>query len=322
MAHEALMEGWQRFTQWRKENRELRRLIDRVEDAFQEWMKNQQDENLMMGGLLSQVRKQWQELEPNLLPSVAAFYQLSIEVHNRQIEEITSSQRIKDDFLAVVSHELRTPLISILGWISLLRNRKLGEATTAHAFETIDRNAKHQALLIDNLIHISNLKARRLKLKQQEFNLTHLVNRTIESVRPKVEAKNLALNVCVNLHNSRIINDHVHLQQILFNLLSNAIKFTHLGIVSVEIYEFSLDEIVIMVKDTGIGIPETELQNVFEQFQQVDMTTYRRYGGLGLGLAITSHLVRMMQGTITVESKLGEGSAFRVQLPRRVSPGM
>ena len=338
LAHEALMEGWQRFDEWRKENREIRRLIDRVEDAFQEWMKNQQDENLMMGGLLSQVRKQWQELEPNLLPSVVAFCQRSIETEltHEQTRELLireqaarakaeTANRNKDGLIAIWSHELRSPLNSILGWVKTLRTRKLDAKTFERALETIERNARLQAQLVENTFDIANISKileARFILCFKEFDLAEVVKKTIEDVSVLAEAKNLALSVYVDLSNPCIVNDSICLQQVLWDLLYHAIKFTKLGYVSVDIYEFSPDKVVIMVKDTGISISTTELVNIFDLFWRGEQTVTDSYNRLDVGLPITRHLVELMQGTISVQTKLGEGLTFQIELPRRVSPGM
>ena len=139
---------------------------------------------------------------------------------------------------------------------------------------------------------------------------------TIAEIRPLAEQKQLPLNVHAQLENPLIVNDTTRLRQVLVNLLSNAIKFTETGSVFVRVSELSPMHLVLSVKDTGIGIAEAEIEHIFEEFRQLDQSLAKKYPGTGLGLAITKSLVHMMKGTITVESQVGVGSTFRVELPR------
>lgn len=188
--------------------------------------------------------------------------------------------------------------------------------------ERIIKSGKHLLALIESILDFSKLESDKLELKLQEFNLVELVTATTEELRLLAEQKNLALVVHSNLENPRIINDSVRLRQVLVNLISNAIKFTETGGVFVEVQQLNHNRVVLMVKDTGIGIPESELTNIFREFWQVDRSTTRKHGGVGLGLAIVEKLVRLMNGTITVNSNLGEGSTFRLELPRQICPGL
>lgn len=238
----------------------------------------------------------------------------AIQLQNMQLQEVA---RIRTQIMSVLSHELRTPMNSILGFSQLLLRRyyHLFPPEIRDMVERIIKSGKHLLALIESILDFSKLESDRLELKLQEFNLVELVTATTEELRLLAEQKNLALVVHSNLENPRIINDSVRLQQVLVNLISNAIKFTETGGVFVEVQQINHNRVVLMVKDTGIGIPESELTNIFREFWQVDRSTTRKQGGVGLGLAIVEKLVRLMKGTITVNSNLGQGSTFRVELP-------
>ncbi|WP_017318278.1 PAS domain-containing sensor histidine kinase [Mastigocladopsis repens] len=242
----------------------------------------------------------------------------AIQLQNMQLQEVA---RIKTQIMSVLSHELRTPLNSILGFSQLLLRRyyHLFPPELRDMVERIANSGKHLLALIETILDFSRLETDRLELKLQELNIVELVTATTEELRCLAEQKNLTLVLHSNLQNPRIINDPIRLQQVLVNLVSNAIKFTDTGGVFVEVQQLNHNRVALMVKDTGIGIPESELTNIFGEFWQVDRSTTRKHGGVGLGLAIVDKLVRLMRGTITVESKLGEGSTFRVELPREVS---
>jgi signal transduction histidine kinase len=184
--------------------------------------------------------------------------------------------------------------------------------------ERIIKSGKQLLALIESILDFSKLDSDKLELKLQELNLVELVTATTEELRLLAEQKNLTLVLHSNLENPRITNDSVRLQQVLVNLISNAIKFTDSGGVFVEVQPLNHNRVVLMVKDTGVGIPESELTNIFQEFWQVDRSTTRKHGGVGLGLAIVEKLVRLMKGRITVNSNLGQGSTFRVELPRQI----
>jgi PAS domain S-box-containing protein len=242
----------------------------------------------------------------------------SIQLQNLELQE---SVRIKTHMMAVVSHELRTPLNSILGFSQLLLRRyyNLFVPELRDMIERIIRSGKHLLTLVENMLDFSRLERDKLELNPQEFNLVELVTATTEELRCLAEQKNLTLILHANIENPRILNDSVRLRQVLVNLLSNAIKFTDTGGVIVEVQQLNQDKVMLMVKDTGIGIPESQLTNIFQEFWQADKSTTRKQGGIGLGLAIADKLVRLMHGTITVESNLGAGSTFRIELPRQIS---
>jgi signal transduction histidine kinase len=209
---------------------------------------------------------------------------------------------------------------AVIGFAQVLLRQRTATLTTQQVdmVERILNNGKNLLALINDILDLSKIEAGRLEFKREEFNLTELVLTTIAELRPLAEQKQLPLEVHAKLDNPIVVNDSTRLRQVLINLLSNAIKFTETGSVEVRVSEISPIQLVISVKDTGIGIAESDLEHIFEEFRQVDQGTTRKHGGTGLGLAITKSLVHMMQGKITVESKLGQGSTFRVELPRQV----
>jgi len=240
-----------------------------------------------------------------------------IEQQNLQLVE---AARLKSQFLATMSHELRTPMNAVIGFAQVLLRQRTARlcASQVDMVERILNNGKNLLALINDILDLSKIEAGRLELKLEEVNFTQLVVATISELRPLAEQKQLLLKVNAELDDPKVINDSTRLRQVLVNLISNAIKFTETGSVEVRVSELSSNRVLLSVKDTGIGIAEAELEHIFEEFRQVDQTTTRKHGGTGLGLAITKSLVNMMQGIITVESKLGQGSTFCVQLPRQV----
>lgn len=232
----------------------------------------------------------------------------------RREAEIAS--RLRDEFLATVSHELRAPLNSILGWARMMEKGTLDEKTTGKAVKTIVRNAESQNRLIEDLLDVSRIISGKMRLEIINIKPIIFVEAALETVRPAAEAKNITLEVIEDSMVSHISGDHNRLQQVMWNLLSNAIKFTpNGGKVTVEINR-TKDNVEIKVTDTGIGIPGEFLPHVFDRFRQADASSIRKFGGLGLGLAIVRHITEMHGGNVTVESA-GEdqGSTFTVTLP-------
>jgi PAS domain S-box-containing protein len=238
-----------------------------------------------------------------------------IQIQNLKLQEVSL---FKSQMLAVISHELRTPMNIILGFSQLLLRRyyHLLPPEIREMVEKIVQSGKHLLTLIEDILDFCKLETNKIELNLQEFNVVELVTRILEEMKPLAERKNLTLILHSTLKNPNIINDRDRLQQVIINLVNNAIKFTETGGVFVEIQQVNGDRLILMVKDTGLGIPETEIAHIFTEFWQVDKSTTRKHGGVGLGLAIADKLVRLMKGTITVESTLGEGSTFRVELPR------
>ncbi|OLP17771.1 hypothetical protein BST81_15585 [Leptolyngbya sp. 'hensonii'] len=229
---------------------------------------------------------------------------------------------LKSQFLATLSHEIRTPLHAMIGFSQvLLRPGK--ETLSPQQRSMLGRilsNGKQLLEMLNNILDFSKMEAGWLEIKPQPFNVIQVVHRTISGLRSLAVRKNLDLRLKIQVQNPQITNDPNRLRQVLENLLSNAIKFTDAGWVSIEIAEFAPEWIAITIRDTGIGIAPSHLQQIFEPFRQADQTITRRYAGAGLGLAVSDALTQMMQGRITVESELGQGSAFRIELPRQIVP--
>ncbi|AFZ30628.1 multi-sensor hybrid histidine kinase [Gloeocapsa sp. PCC 7428] len=231
-------------------------------------------------------------------------------------EQAEAANRIKDEFLAVLSHELRSPLNPILGWSKLLQKGNLNPAKTKTALATIERNAQLQAQLIDDLLDIARILRGKLSLNEAAVDLGVVISSALETVRLAAEAK--ALHVKVNLPTQvrTAMGDAGRLQQVVWNLLSNAVKFTPQGGQITVALTQSESYAQIQVTDTGKGIHPDFLPYVFEHFRQEDGATTRKFGGLGLGLAIARQIVELHGGTIAVESAgEGQGATFTVQLP-------
>jgi signal transduction histidine kinase/AmiR/NasT family two-component response regulator len=230
-------------------------------------------------------------------------------------QEAEAANRMKDEFLATLSHELRTPLNSVLGWARLLRTRSFDEATTARALETIERNAKSQAQLIEDILDVSRIIRGKLHLNLRPIRLAPVIEAAIDSVRPSAEAKSIQLEALLDPLVDLVAGDPDRLQQIVWNLLTNAIKFTPEG-GKIEVRSLRVgSHAQIQVSDTGIGISPEFLPYVFDRFRQADSTTTRSHSGLGLGLAIVRHLVELHGGSVYADSAgEGQGSTFTVQL--------
>jgi PAS domain S-box-containing protein len=228
------------------------------------------------------------------------------------------ANRMKDEFLATVSHELRTPLNAILGWTQMLKNGIVGFEQLPKAIETIERNSRSQAQLVEDLLDVTRIVSGKLRLNVKPVELSSIVETAIDTVRPAAEARSVEIEKHFDEHPALVSGDAERLQQIVWNLLSNAIKFTPKGgrvRVSLERAE---DAAQITVADTGKGIEPEFLPYVFERFRQADGTTTRKQGGLGLGLAIVKHLVELHGGEISAESEgAGKGAVFTVRLPLR-----
>ncbi len=224
--------------------------------------------------------------------------------------------RLKDEFLATVSHELRTPLNAIYGWATMLRGGRLSSSDSYNAVEIIERNAKIQIQLIEDLLDVSRMIAGNLRLEIELVEPATIIRQAIESIHPAADAKLINIETKFDSGVQKILADTSRLQQIVWNLLSNAVKFTpREGHVEVSLQ--TVDSYVeISVKDSGAGVPLDFLPHVFERFRQAEQATTRVHGGLGLGLAIVKNLVEMHGGRITAESKgLGAGATFTVSLP-------
>jgi PAS domain S-box-containing protein len=226
------------------------------------------------------------------------------------------ASRIKDEFLATLSHELRTPLNAVLGWANILRLGKLQGEELQQGLDTIERNARLQAQLIEDLLDMSRIISGKVRLDVQMIDLPAVLNESIETLRATAEAKGVRLKALRHHFPVRILSDPNRLQQVFWNLLHNAIKFTPKdGKVHVRLQRFD-SHVEVSVTDTGEGIAPDFLPYVFERFQQGDASTTRRHGGLGLGLAIVKQLVELQGGNVQVKSGgIGQGATFTVHLP-------
>ncbi len=231
-------------------------------------------------------------------------------------QQAETANRVKDQFLAILSHELRTPLNPILGWAKLLQTRSFDSATTVKAFATIERNAKLQIQVIDDLLDVSRILRNKLILEISSVDLADVITAALETVRWAAEAKAIQIQLQIDPNVNFICGDFNRLHQVIGNLLSNAVKFTPSG--GQVVVSLSQDDsyVEINVSDTGKGISPDFLPHIFEYFQQADSSTTRQFGGLGLGLAIVRNLVDLHGGTVTVESPgEGKGTTFSVKLP-------
>lgn len=237
------------------------------------------------------------------------------KVLRAEAEELS---RLKDEFLATMSHELRTPLNAIFGWITLLRTRRLDEATQERALETIERNARAQKRLIEDLLDVSRIVTGKVALELVTVDPRRVVEAALETMHPAAQAKGLKIVPLLDIGAGTVRGDFARLQQIVCNLLSNAIKFTDSG-GHVEVCLARRNgEVEISVADSGQGIKPEFLPLVFDRFRQEDGSISRRHGGLGLGLAIVRHLVELHAGSVDAQSSgEGKGAKFIVRLPIR-----
>lgn len=226
------------------------------------------------------------------------------------------SNRLKDEFLATVSHELRTPLTAILGWSRMLEGGGLQGEMAARAVETIKRNAKAQAQIIDDILDVSRIITGKLYLELHPLEIAPVLEAAINVVRPTAEAKGIQIEVSFDREPAAVPGDTNRLQQVFWNLLANAIKFTPAGgRVTVHLRRVN-SEVEIAIADTGQGITPEFLPFVFDRFRQADSTSTRQHGGLGLGLAIARHLIEIHGGAIEATSRgAGHGATFTVKLP-------
>ncbi|MCC5647349.1 response regulator [Nostoc sp. CHAB 5824] len=231
-------------------------------------------------------------------------------------EAAERANQIKDEFLAVLSHELRSPLNPILGWSKLLQQRKLDAAKTTNALATIERNAQLQAQLIDDLLDISRILSGKLSLNAMSVDFNMVISAALETVQLAAEAKSLQIQTTFSPDVGTVIADPGRLQQVVWNLLSNAVKFTPKGGQITVTLTQTLTHAQLQVTDTGKGINPDFLPYVFDHFRQEDGATTRKFGGLGLGLAIVQQIVEMHGGTVAVESLgIEQGATFTVQIP-------
>lgn len=269
--------------------------------------------------------QQYDQINLQLAEELA--YRASLAIDNAQLYQVAqlartkaeAANRVKDEFLAVLSHELRSPLNPILGWTKMLRAQRLNATKAEQALETIERNAKLQAQLIEDLLDVSRILQGKMTLNIAPVNIASTIAAAQETVRLAAEAKNIHINTTLNFIAGNVLGDQNRLQQVMWNLLSNAVKFTPSGgRVDVQLQQVGMYA-QIQVKDTGKGISPEFLPYIFEYFRQEDGTTTRKFGGLGLGLAIVRHFTELHGGTVQASSP-GQnlGTTFTVQLPLNV----
>ena len=267
-------------------------------------------------------RTQFTAAETELLQGLSDQIAIAIERANlmnslqQQTEQLRQADRLKDEFLAVLSHELRSPLNPILGWTRLLQGGRLNPAQTLNAFATIERNAKLQSQLIEDLLDISRIMRGKLTLNATSVNLATVVAAALETVRLAAEAKQIRIETTIDDRVQLVSGDPGRLQQVIWNLLSNAVKFTdEAGRINVRLTQVN-HHVQLQVIDTGKGVNPAFLPHVFEYFRQEDGSTTRRFGGLGLGLAIARQIIELHGGNIWAESAgEGYGATFAFQLP-------
>lgn len=230
-------------------------------------------------------------------------------------EEAETANRAKDEFLGLLSHELRTPLNSILGWTRLLGTGSLDEPTQAQALETIDRNAKLQARLIDDMLDVSRIISGQMRLDAQPVDLPSVINSAVETLRPAADAKRIRMYVTLDFGTATVLGDPMRLQQVVWNLISNAVKFVPRdGSVRVSLHRVN-SHVEITVGDSGPGIENDFLPYVFDRFRQGNSTANKLHAGLGLGLSIVRHLVELHGGTVEAANAEEGGAVFTVRLP-------
>lgn len=263
-----------------------------------------------------QQKARW--LEAEITERKQAEERLRVSLAQEQIAraEAETANRMKDEFLATVSHELRTPLNAIIGWSQVLRSGRIDETTATRAIETIERNAKSQAQLIEDILDVSRAITGKLRLNIGSVDMASVINTAIDSMQLAADSKNIHLAVTLDPKARHTSGDSNRLQQVVWNLLSNAIKFTPPGGRVEVALEQADSNLQITISDTGQGIRSDLLPFVFDRFRQGDGSSTRRHTGLGLGLSIVRHLVEMHGGTAQAESAgEGQGSRFTISLP-------
>ncbi len=276
----------------------------------------------LLGVSSSEEREGWSRTEIDHLELVGQIFTNALQRRRMEMalqyatQQAESANRTKSAFLASMSHELRTPLNSIIGFLGLV----IAELSGPLNFEQqkqlrmANGSAQHLLNLINDILDISKIEAGELKVEYRTFDMVELVEQTCESLRPLAEEKGLPLEVEISPEVAVLVSDRRRVSQILINLLNNAIKFTETGSVKVTCGVLA-DKLITSVSDTGIGIHEADLQNLFNPFQQIDTGTSRQYEGTGLGLSICQRILELLNGSIWVDSHFGKGSCFTFELP-------
>lgn len=281
---------------------------------------------LALAPALVAVQRTWRRkaLDGSLRGGSAAVLHERIRTLEAQVGRLEEHRRTleaeRDEFLATLSHELRSPLNAMLGWVELLRLHIHDPALQAHALTVIERNARAEARIVDELLQAARLMMHRMPLVREPVALPQVVSVAVDGLRRAADAKEITLEVTTP-DGLEIVGDRMQLEHAVTHLLDNAIKFTaHGGRIAVRLDRDDLDA-VLTVADTGIGIARDMLPVVFEPFRQLERGLTRRYGGLGLGLTIARHVADLHGGTLTAASGgPGAGSTFTLRLPMRAGP--
>ena len=331
LAHEALMDRWERFVIWRQEGRELRRLIDRIDDALREWLRNKKNENdLMSRGLLTSVREQWQELEPYLDAIARQFYQQS-DAHEQEQQQLTERveaelrnalvkeqelSELKSRFISMTSHEFRTPLTIILSSTELLElyGHRFSEEKRHNHFQRIKNSVHHLNQLLSDVLLIGKAEVGRIKFNPCSIDLVVFCRNLVEEMQPIVTSQH-TLNFMTPGNCFDAYLDEKLLRHIITNLLSNAIKFSpQAGIIQFDLV-CNQESAIFRIQDSGIGIPPEDQEYLFDSFHRA--SNVGSIPGTGLGLAIVQKCVELHNGTIVLESVVGVGTTCTVTLPLR-----
>jgi PAS domain S-box-containing protein len=294
------------------------------------WRVRKDGSRLFVEGLLTGVRDEHGELL-----AFAKFMKDVTEKHRMEVEreEVLQSERVarneservsrmKDEFLATLGHELRTPLNAMLGWTQVLKRQPALQGALLEGLDVIERNARMQAQIIEDLLDMSRIVSGKIRLDVQRVDLASVVEAAVTAIRPTAQAKGIRLQVVLDPLARAVSGDPHRLQQVFWNLLTNALKFTPKdGRVSVTLERVN-SHLEVSVSDNGEGIDPAFLPHVFERFRQADASTSRQYGGLGLGLSIVKQLVELHGGSVSAKSAgAGKGSSFRVALPLMAASG-
>jgi signal transduction histidine kinase len=236
----------------------------------------------------------------------------------QQRAALERASRLKSEFLATMSHELRTPINAVLGYNSLLREGIFGPLSEGQgdALIRMRRAAEHLLSIINDILDLSRVEAGKVQVSMSEIDVGTFLEELAESVRPIAEQKSLDFALDLDARTPSIRTDGTRFRQVVLNLLSNAVKFTDVGSITLRAGPLrGGDAVFVEVVDTGVGIDEADWERIFEEFTQVDQSATREHGGAGLGLAISRKLMRVMGGTLRLDSETGRGTTFRIELP-------
>jgi len=274
-------------------------------------------EAIEKGQLYEQLKQASDELERKIQAATADIAHQN-ELLRRQAIELEQASALKSQFLANMSHEFRTPLNAMLGYTSMLLQGVAGalQPPVRRQLGRIESNGRHLLTIINEILDISRIEAGRMPLQRSKFNVPDLLSEARAELEPIILRSKLTVTINVPRNFGPIVADRQKVKQILLNLISNALKFTHQGEVVIRARRSAKDRTVMLsVADTGIGIAAADQQKIFEDFRQLDNSPTRAYGGTGLGLSICKRLAQMLDGQLSVESRVGEGSTFTLTLP-------